>query len=165
MDYMLNELRFKGNAYGASCRYDSLGSLLYLTTFRDPHVARTIRVFENLADYVRGVDWTQIDIDRAIIGVAKSDERPIRPESATHLALHRHVGGHTRQLREERHTRLCRAGPVEVRRALLDTLEAGRCRAAVCAISSRRKLEEANREMPEAPLRIQDVEPGMHAHT
>lgn len=160
MDYMINELRFKGNAYGASCRYDSLGSLLYLTTFRDPNVARTLKIFDKLADYVRGVEWTRADTDRAIIGVAKGDERPIRPESATHLALHRHLTGQTPELREERHNRLCRAGPAEVHRALLDTLDSGRNKASVCVISSRRKLEEANREMPEAPLSIQDVEPG-----
>lgn len=160
MDYMINELRFKGNAYGASCRYDGLGSLLFLTTFRDPHVARTIKVFDELTGYVRGIEWTQTDIDRAIIGVAKGDERPIRPESATNLALHRHLSGLTRRLREERHDRLCRAGPSEVRRALLETLEGGRERSAVCAISSRRKLEEANMEMPGSPLAIQDVEPG-----
>lgn len=160
MDYMINELRFKGNAYGASCRYDSLGALLYLTTFRDPHVARTIRIFEDLPGYVSGIKWTRADTDRAIIGVAKADERPIRPESATHLALHRHLSGITRELREERHARLCRAGPGEVRRALLETLESGRDSAAVCAISSRKKLEEANREMPGRELSIQDVEPG-----
>ncbi|MEI6808470.1 MAG: insulinase family protein [bacterium] len=159
MDYMINELRFKGNAYGASCRYDSLGSMLYLTTFRDPHVARTLKVFDKLVDYVRGIEWTQADIDRAIIGVAKGDERPIRPESATHLAIHRHLIGHTRQLREERHDRLCQARPAEVRTALLETLESGPSKASVCAIASRRKLEDSNREMPETPLSIQDVEP------
>ncbi|MEI6972509.1 MAG: insulinase family protein, partial [bacterium] len=160
MDYMINELRFKGNAYGASCRYDSIGGLLYLTTFRDPHVARTIRIFDGLTDYVRGIKWTKSDIDRSIIGVAKADERPIRPESATHMALHRHLGGITRELREDRHARLCRAGPSEVRRALLDALESGRENSAVCAISSRGKLEDANREMPGRPLTIQEVEPG-----
>ena len=70
---------------------------------RDPHVARTINVFEQTVDYVKQVEWTQVDIDRAIIATAKDGEKPIRPSQAASSALSQHLVGQTREMREERY--------------------------------------------------------------
>jgi len=156
-EYLLPEVRFKGNAYGTSCSYNSLNAALSLTSYRDPHVARTIRVFDKVADYVREAPWTQTDVERAVIGTAKSDERPIRPEDATGLALHRHLTGQTEEMRCRRRAALLSATVGEVKRAVLETLEAGEGRSPVCVVSSREKLDAANRELGDAALAIEDV--------
>jgi len=159
MDYMLNEIRFKGNAYGASFRYDSLGGLLHLGSFRDPHVNRTLKVFSSVTDYVRNADWTQTDIDRAIIGVARGDERPIRPEQATRLVMQRHLSGQTLQLRETRHARLLHSRPADVKQALLGMLDQGTSRASTCVMANRQKLEKANLKLRDGQLAIEEIEP------
>lgn len=157
LDYLMKEVRFKGNAYGTSCFYDGLGRTITLGSFRDPHIVRTLQVFAGITDYTRRTDWTQTDIDRAIIGTAKEDERPIRPEDATGLALHRHLVGETPEVRERRYERILSAPPAEVKRALLAVLEPNIEHGAICVVSSREKLEEANRRMPDRPLAIQDI--------
>ena len=156
-EYMLSEIRLKGNAYGASCRYNSSGSTLEFSSYNDPHVARTLKVIDDTAAYVRRADWTQTDIDRAIIGTAKSSEKPIRPEDATELALRRYLTGQTSELRRARHTRLLAATAKDVKRAFLDVLDANHAQGAVCVVSNRETLEQANREMPDAPLEIRDI--------
>ena len=156
-DYLISEIRLKGNAYGAWCMVDPFLEELVLGSFRDPRISQTIRVFEGLRDYVAGTRWSQTDVNRAIIATAKRDERPIRPESATALALQRHRAGLTASLREQRYRALLAATPGEIKRALLRTLDAGLPNAAVCVVSSRAKLEEANREMPGHPLEITDI--------
>ena len=80
MDYILSEIRLKGNAYGAWLTYDPRGRILYFGSYRDPHVARTLDVFDGVMDFARQANWTQTDIDRAIIATAKNEERPIRPQ-------------------------------------------------------------------------------------
>jgi len=155
-DYILPEIRFKGNAYGAGCRHDPFLGTLTLTSFRDPHVARTLDVFEKTADFVRRAPWSRADLDRAVIGKAREDLQPIRPGEATGVSLHRWLAGLTPERRTERYRQRIRATPGEVCRAMLDTLEAGRPRQAACVLASREKLEEANRQMP-APLSIEDV--------
>ena len=156
LDYILSEIRFKGNAYGARFTYSPSDAVLCQSSFRDPHVARTINVFEGTVDYVKGVEWTQTDIDRAIIATAKDAERPIRPSHAASSALSQHLAGQTREMREERYAQLRRATPSEVKRALLQLLEENADKASVCAVSSREKLEAANQELAQ-PLIIEDI--------
>ena len=156
LDYIMSEIRFKGNAYGAWFTYSPLGANLYQASYRDPHVARTLNVFEETVDYVKQVEWTQTDIDRAIIATAKSGEKPIRPSGAASRALSQHLTGQTREMREERYAELRRATPAAVKRALLQVLEENRDNAAVCVVSSREKLEAANQELA-SPLAIEDI--------
>ena len=156
MDYILSEIRFKGNAYGARLSYNSFDAALYQSSFRDPHVARTINVFEQTVDYIKQVEWTQTDIDRAIIATAKNAEKPIRPSQAVSNAQWYHISGQTREMREERYARLRSATPGEVQRAMLQLFEENLDKAAVCVVSSREKLEEANGELAQ-PLVIEDI--------
>lgn len=156
MDYILSEIRFIGNAYGARLSYSPFDAALYQSSFRDPHVARTINVFEKTIDYIKQVKWEQIDIDRAIIATAKSAEKPIRPSQAASDALSYHLAGQTRELREKRYSQLRSATPNEVKRALLQLFEENLDKAAVCVVSSREKLEEANNELAQ-PLVIEDI--------
>ena len=157
LDYLLSELRFKGNAYGAWCTYLSLSGSVQLGSYRDPHVTRTLGVYDGAADFVRRADWSQSDIVRAIIGTAKEDERPIRPGSANGLALRRHLIGQTPELREVRYERIRSATPAAVKRVLLELFETEGARGPVCVVASRQKLEEANRKMTGAPLAIEDI--------
>ena len=156
MDYILSEIRFKGNAYGARLSYSSFDSALYQSSFRDPHVARTINVFEQTIDYIKQVEWTQTDIDRAIISSAKDAEKPIRPSQAVSNAQWYHIGGLTKEIREERYQQLRSATPAEVKRALVQLFEENLEKAAVCVVSSREKLENANSELAK-PLEIEDI--------
>ena len=156
LDYIMSEIRFKGNAYGAYFTYSPFDAHLYQASYRDPHVARTLNVFEQTADYVKQVEWTQTDIDRAIIATAKSAEKPIRPSQAASDALSQYLVGQTREMREDRYAQLRQATPTEVKRALLQLLEENRDKAAVCVVSSREKLEAANRELV-LPLVIEDI--------
>ncbi len=159
LDHLLPEIRFKGNAYGAGCRYDALGRSFVMQSYRDPQLAATLAVFAGVADYVRKAQWTQTDIDRAIIGRAKDDDQPIRPEAATYLALTRHLTGQTPELRARRYAAALAATPEKVKDALLEMLEGGASRSAVCVVASRQMLKEANRQLGDAPLSIQDIEP------
>ena len=157
MDYMLNEIRFKGNAYGAQFNYDPLGGMITLGSYRDPHVTRTLEVFDRVTDWVRQADWSQLDVDRAIIGVAKQDEQPIRPGPATGLALTRHLLRLTPERRDAHAAALRTATPAQVKRALLQALESGAPRAATCVLSSREHLEEANRALKGSEMQIEDI--------
>jgi Zn-dependent M16 (insulinase) family peptidase len=156
-DYLLPEIRFKGNAYGASFSHQALSGVFALTSFRDPRIAGTLDVFRRVVDYVRQADWSAVDIERGIIGVAKRDERPLRPGEATAVALGRHVTGDTHARRTARRRRLLRATPDSVRQAMLTALEAGLPRASVCVMSGRAQIEQANAALGGRALSIEDV--------
>lgn len=156
-DYMLPEVRLKGNAYGAGCSYSPLSGLLTLSSFRDPHVVRTLGIFEGVREFVSSAGWTAEDVNRAIIGVAKDAERPLRPAEATGEALFRHLAGLTPDVREKRYAALLAVEPKAVRRSLLDAFDAGAARAATCVIAGRDKIEDANTQMAGMPLALTEV--------
>ena len=157
LDHLLGEIRFKGNAYGAGCRYEGLSSAMMMFSFRDPHVTQTLDVFAGVRDYAHNAEWTRADIDRAIIGKAKEDAEPLRPEAATHQALTRYLTGQTPEYRETRYARILAATPAAVKDAIIRLLEAGFDTRSVCVVSSREKLEDANRRIPHNPLAIEIV--------
>ena len=155
-DYMFPEIRLKGNAYNFPFSYNAFESLIYQGSHFDPHVARTLNVFAHTIDYVKQIEWTQSDIDKAIIATASDYQKTIRPGQASTDALTHYLTGQTREIIEERYAQLRRATPKTVKRALLETLEENSHKASICVIASREKLETENQKMAQ-PLHIENV--------
>ena len=156
LGYIFTEVRSKGNAYGPYFGYDPFDACLYQGSTEDPHIARTLNVFEETVDYIKQVEWTQTDIDRAIIAASSDYQKTIRPSHASADALTHYLTGQTREIIEERYYQLRRATPKEVKRALLQVLEENRDKASICVIASREKLETENQKMDQ-PLHIEDI--------
>ncbi|MDE0682906.1 MAG: hypothetical protein OXI63_08335, partial [Candidatus Poribacteria bacterium] len=155
-DYMLPEIRLKGNAYGFNCAYNPFESMLHQGSQFDPHVARTLNVFAQTVDYVKQTEWTQTDIDRAIIAKSTDYQKTVRPSQASTDALTDHLTGQTHEMFEEKYAELRRATPKQVKRAMLETLEEGRDKSSICVIASREKLETENQKMAQS-LHIENV--------
>ncbi|MBT3379879.1 MAG: hypothetical protein HN742_29990 [Lentisphaerae bacterium] len=158
-DYLWEEVRAKGGAYGGSCNYDPSAQVFELLSYRDPNVSRTIETYHRTIDYLNTVSWTAREIERAVIGCARTDERPIRPGMATATALWRHLAHLTEDLREQRHRVLLSATPEAVRAVALRCLEPGLQQSNVCVLSSRSRLEAANVDLAQ-PLALEVALPG-----
>lgn len=143
-DYMLSEIRLKGNAYGTGASYSPTEGTLHLYSFRDPAITRTLKVFAALPDFARQADWTQEDVDRSIIGIAKNEERPIRPESATLMALRHHLLGLTNEYRDAFYAATLSATPASVKNAIARLDADALRRGSICIASSRENIELAN---------------------
>ena len=155
-DYMMPEIRLKGNAYGRAFSYNPFESLIYQGSERDPHISRTLAVFDGTIDYVKQTQWTQTDIDRAIIAKSSGYVRNIPPNQASSSALSHFLEGQTNDSIEERYAQLRRAIPKEVKRVLLEVLEDNQDKAPICVIASREKFETENQKMAH-PLEIEDI--------
>ena len=155
-DYMRSEIRLKGNAYGFAFSYNPFEALIYQGSERDPHISRTLAVFDRTIDYVKQTEWTQTDIDRAIIANSSDYLRSIRPNQASFRALSHFLEGQTHDTIEERYARMRHVTPKEVKRALLQVLEENQDKASICVIASREKLEAESQKM-DHPLEIEDI--------
>ena len=157
VDYFVEEIRLKGGAYGAGCGHNGMEHTFKMHSYRDPNIKNTLDVFNGLIDYVHNANWTQSEIEEGIIGTAKLGEKPIRPESATGIALWRHYMAETKEFREDWHRRVLASTPTEVKRAMSDLLEENFSSGGLCVLSSQEKLETANKELGESPLIIEEV--------
>jgi hypothetical protein len=157
LGYVLEEVRFKGTAYGGGCGYNGSGRAWTFNSYRDPWINRTLDVYTASLKHIKEATWTQGDVDRAIIGTAKEGERPIRPPQATGTTLWRHLVGDTPDNRNARHAAMLEVTLKDVRRVLIEQFETNASAASICVTSSRKKLEEANTERPDQKLEITDI--------
>jgi len=67
--------------------------------------------------------------------------------------------GDTDALREQRYAATLRAAPATVKETTLRVLEASEPQAAVCAVSSREKLNETNARLGDGRLAVSDILP------
>lgn len=140
-DYLLPEIRFKGNAYGVYCLYDPYARRMAFLSYRDPNPGRSLRVFDGALDFIRSAQWSEADLHRIIVSTAKSEFPALRPAEVTGLGLQRHLTGYTPQRQAARYERLKSATPAAVKRSLLACAEQARGRASDCVVASRESLE------------------------
>lgn len=75
-NYLWNEVRVKGGAYGTGFSSGALGTLAYYS-YRDPDVASAIQTYEHSGDFIRAFMESDEDLDQYIISsVAKLE--PLR---------------------------------------------------------------------------------------
>ena len=157
VDYMIAELRFKGNAYGANCKYSGQSESISLTTFADPNVKSTLDTFAAITEYVRKAAWTPEEITRGILTTARGYVAPVRPAAANAGGLASTLCDDSDELRRREYDILRSATAEQVRSALLDVFEAGFPAAPAGAIASPEKLAEANKEYAAAGVAGLDI--------
>ena len=155
-DYMFPEIRLKGNAYGWEFSYHAYESLLCQCSHFDPHISRTLNVFKDAKDYIKQVEWTQTDIDRAIISSVSEYLQYTKPSNASSTSMFNFIVGQSTEVIEERYAEMLKATPSEVKRVLLETFDNNEQNASICVIANRDKLESENEKLSD-PLIIKDL--------
>ena len=75
-DYLWNNVRVQGGAYGAFYGINASGDL-YMSSYRDPNLVKTLKAYDQAADYVKNIDISQREIEKYIIGTISSKDVPI----------------------------------------------------------------------------------------
>lgn len=77
-DYLWNNVRVKGGAYGVSCNFtrECEG---YFTSYRDPNLTSTIETYKKAADFLAGYDASKREITKTIIGTISGMDTPLTP--------------------------------------------------------------------------------------
>jgi Zn-dependent M16 (insulinase) family peptidase len=93
MAYLWDRVRVRGGAYGAFCALDRLGGPMTFVSYRDPHTLRTLEVFREAADYLRGVDLSREEMDQAIVGAIGDLDAYMLPDAQGNAAMGRILAG------------------------------------------------------------------------
>ncbi len=78
LNYLWNNIRVLGGAYGCMVRFKRNGTS-YFVTYRDPHLMNSVRIFEEAADYVRNFDADERTMTQYIIGAVSAMDQPYTP--------------------------------------------------------------------------------------
>ena len=87
-DYLWNEVRVKGGAYGSMYSHRRNGSLAF-GSYRDPNIQKTLDVYKNLPEYVKNLTVSEEELNKYIIGTISPLEQPKSAVSKGISALNR----------------------------------------------------------------------------
>ncbi len=96
-DYLWNQVRVKGGAYGCMCSFYKNGDG-YFVSYRDPNLTKTIEVYEKAADYIKNAKRDERTATQFIFGAISELDTPMTPATRGSYSL----GGYLTGLSMER---------------------------------------------------------------
>lgn len=93
-DYLWNNVRVKGGAYGCMCSFGSSGNACFVS-YRDPNLEKTIDVYEKCADFVENFEADERTMTQFIIGAISSLDTPMNPAAKGMYSLSGYMTGRT----------------------------------------------------------------------
>ncbi|MBW6510351.1 MAG: insulinase family protein, partial [Desulfuromonadales bacterium] len=78
-EFLHREIREKGGAYGGMAGHNSGAGLFSLMSYRDPHLERTLQVFDDAIDWVIRGQFDPVSVEEAILAVFSDLDKPLSP--------------------------------------------------------------------------------------
>ncbi|MGL4524037.1 MAG: insulinase family protein [Spirochaetia bacterium] len=85
------QIRMKGGAYGAQAHFAGLDRVFIMSSYRDPHVVQTLRVYEKILHTPLSMSSNQLD--QALISLIGREIRPTAIEEKLNIAMRRKILG------------------------------------------------------------------------
>lgn len=105
-EYLHREIREKGGAYGGMAGYSPDSGLFTMLSYRDPHLERTLQVYDDAIDWVITGAFSDETIKEAVLAVFSDLDRPLSPAgNGAHEFANRRQGL-TLELRNQMRQRL-----------------------------------------------------------
>ena len=145
--YLWEQIRVRGGAYGGFCRYDRLSGVWSFVSYRDPNLLRTLDTYDNTGAFLRGLDLSETELTRSIIGVVSDLDSYELPDTKGYTALLRYLIGDTDELRQHYRDQVLGTTLADFH-ALGDALDTLRDHAAIALLGGQPAIEQANTERP-----------------
>ena len=141
-DYLWMNLRVKGGAYGCMSGFKRNGES-YLVSYRDPHLKRTLEVYQGVVDYIRNFQADERDMTKYIIGTISGKDVPKTPQMKGSVSKTAYFCGVTEEMLQKERNQILNAS-VEDIRALADIVKAVLDAEQICVVGSESKVEGAS---------------------
>lgn len=139
-DYLWNNIRVKGGAYGAMSGFSRFGDS-YFASYRDPNLMETYKIYQNAYHYVKNFDCDDRDMTKYIIGAISNQDTPLEPVADGMRSFMTYLlGMNQADLQRERDELL--ATNQETIRNLADLIKSITDYNTICAVGDEQKLEE-----------------------
>ena len=139
-DYLWNNLRVKGGAYGCMCGFRRSGES-YFVSYRDPHLKRTLDVYRGIPDYVRNFRADEREMTKYIIGTISGKDVPRTPQMQGSLSRTAWFCGVTEEMVQKERDEILKA-TVEDIHNLAPLIEAVLEEESVCVVGSETAVQK-----------------------
>ena len=139
-DYLWMNLRVKGGAYGCMSGFKSSGES-YFVSYRDPHLKRTLEVYEGIPEYVRTFQADEREMTKYIIGTISGKDVPRTPQMQGSISKTAYFCGITEEMMQKERDQILNADVEDIRK-LAPLVEAILSDDAVCVVGSETAIEK-----------------------
>ena len=96
-DYLWNQVRVKGGAYGCMSGFSKNGDSFFVS-YRDPNLVKTLETYEKAVEYIRNFNGDERTMTQYLIGAISDLDAPLTPQSKGLKSLSAYM---TRQTEED----------------------------------------------------------------
>ncbi len=139
-DYLWNNVRVKGGAYGCMSGFGRTGDG-YFASYRDPNLENTNKIFEHTTDYIEKFSADERDMTKYIIGTISEMDTPLNPYAKGNRSLTAYLTNLTYQDIQKERDQVLTAKEEDIR-ALKSHVKAVLKPNNICVIGGEEKIEE-----------------------
>ncbi len=139
-EYLWNNIRVKGGAYGCMCGFGKSGES-YFVSYRDPNLGKTNEVFEKAAESIAAFDADERTMTQYIIGAISDLDTPMNPAAHGLFSLSAYMTGVTQEMLQKERDELI-ATTAEDLRGLSAYIEAFMSEENLCVVGNTEKIKE-----------------------
>ena len=139
-DYLWNNVRVKGGAYGCSSSFLRTGDS-YFTSYRDPNLGKTNEVYEKVPEYIRNFHADEREMTKYIIGTLGGMDIPLYPEGKGHRAMAAYLKNLTLEELQAERDEILQATDEDIR-ALADLVESVLADGNLCVIGNENNIQK-----------------------
>ncbi len=99
--YLWEKIRVQGGAYGGMVAWDRIAGVYSFVSYRDPNLVRTLKNFDNTAEFLKHLDLSQDELTKSIIGTIGDVDGYQLPDAKGHGSFVRHITGITEENRQQ----------------------------------------------------------------
>lgn len=145
IDWLWNEVRVKGGAYGSGASLSREQRTLCFTSYRDPNLAETLDAYRRTAHFLASADISADQINQTIIGTIGGTDPCRLPGAQGHASFMRHLNRITDEYRQGLRDQILSTSRQHLRE-FGDLLAAAESDARFCALTSEKALERSGLE-------------------
>ncbi len=138
-NYLWDRIRLSGGAYGCDLTIGRNGHII-LCSYSDPHLIRTLKAYEQIADYLRKIQFTKEELHSYIIGTIGALDMPLSLEQKSHRAYLYKLCNHSEQMIEKERVEVLGTTIKDIQRSSL-LFEALEALENYCVIGSARQIK------------------------
>ncbi|MBO4244650.1 MAG: hypothetical protein J5882_06320, partial [Bacteroidales bacterium] len=139
LNYLHNAIRVRGGAYGCFAQIGFDGAMNF-ASYRDPNLAETLNVYNNVAEFVSQLDITPDEMLKYIIGTISGIDQPMTVPQRTNTAVSRYLNGKKMEKIQKIRDEIINATVDDVKKAVV-ILKAFADKGSVCVYGGEEKIK------------------------
>ncbi len=114
-DYLWINVRVKGGAYGCMNSYSRSGDM-YFTSYRDPNLKNTLKIYRMAPEYIRNFDPDERDMTKYIIGTISDIDVPLTPRAKGSRSMSAYLSHDRLEFIQKERDEILNAGRDDIRK-------------------------------------------------